>query len=71
MVTDFVPTVNQGTGSDDDLHIDPVFSKNQRRIWTGDGNGSEAAWKVYFFYGDVYWGYVNYFHYVRPVRSVR
>ena len=59
-----------------DLYIDPVFSKNQRWIWTGDmfededEDGSEAAWSVDFGYGGVYGILVNSYRYVRPVRSV-
>jgi phage baseplate assembly protein gpV len=41
-----------------DLYIDPVFSKKQEWIWTGDKfeyvnfeDGSEAAWIVDFFNG--------------------
>ena len=56
-------------------YIDPVFSKMQEWIWTGDKledeDGSEAAWRVYFFYGSVNWdGIINRSD-VRPVRSVR
>ena len=61
-----------------DLCIDPVFSKKQRYIWTGDKcdyvfkNGSEAAWYVFFNPGGVDWGsHFNVSYYVRPVRSVR
>ncbi len=64
-----------------DLYIDPVFSKKQRFIWTGDRYGSEAAWDVLFFNGNI--GSGKYFSavksrifydgngYVRPVRSMR
>jgi hypothetical protein len=64
-----------------DLYIDPVFSKKQRFIWTGDRYGSEAAWDVLFFNGSI--GSGKYFSavksrifydgngYVRPVRSMR
>ena len=53
-----------------DLYIDPVFSKKQRYIWTGDSKaGSEAAWGVGFNDGGVSWG-DRIFSYVRPVRSV-
>jgi hypothetical protein len=56
-----------------DLYIDPIFSKKQRYIWTGDRmSGSEAAWYVYFSYGTVGWLYIDGFGYcVRPVRSVK
>jgi hypothetical protein len=60
-----------------DLYIDPVFSKKQRYIWTGDKfekkDGSEAAWYVFFNFGGVDRGssHFNVSYYVRPVRSVR
>jgi len=59
-----------------DLYIDPIFSSKQKWIWTGDKfedeDGSEAAWRVYFSLGSVFWGLVNddYNCCVRPVRSV-
>ncbi len=54
-----------------DLYIDPVFSKKQNWIWTGDKfDGSEAAWSVHFDFGDVYWHSFNCNDDVRPVRSV-
>ena len=54
------------------LYIDPVFSKKQYWIWTGDKfDGSEVAWYVLFYDGSVYWNYIRYGSYVRPVRSVR
>jgi hypothetical protein len=41
------------------LYIDPIFSKEQDWIWTGDKfedeDGSEAAWRVDFYNGRVYW----------------
>ena len=54
------------------LYIDPVFSKNQRWIWTGDKFGSKKnAWCVDFIDGCVLWGhYINSSYFVRPVRSV-
>jgi ssDNA-binding Zn-finger/Zn-ribbon topoisomerase 1 len=53
------------------LYIDPVFSKKQKWIWTGDKTdyGSEAAWFVRFYDGNVYRGYILYNCYVRLVRS--
>ena len=55
-----------------DLYIDPVFSKKQRYIWTGDSKaGSEAAWGVLFYCGCVSWyTYFSNHDIVRPVRSV-
>ena len=52
------------------LYIDPIFSKKQEWIWTGDRYGSEAAWHVYFYNGIVNWSYIDFSYYVRPVRSV-
>ena len=57
-----------------DLYIDPVFSKKQTGILTGDKfDGSEVAWLVFFDCGGVFGDYiVSYgYYYVRPVRSVR
>ena len=58
-----------------DLYIDPIFSKKQEWIWTGDRYGSETAWGVDFYGGDVIWRNSSYLGsddcYVRPVRSVR
>ena len=54
-----------------DLYVDPVFSKKQKRIWTGDRmGGSECAWNVDFYDGYVGWGSISDYRYVRPVRSV-
>ena len=54
-----------------DLYINPVFSKKQRWIWTGDKfDGSEAAWFVIGFSGSVSRSSVHRSLYVRPVRSV-
>ena len=57
-----------------DLYIDPVFSKKQDWIWTGDKfeyeDGSEVAWGVIFSDGVVFRGFIYSHHYVRPVRSV-
>jgi hypothetical protein len=56
-----------------DLYIDPVFSDKQKYIWSGDEYGSEAAWRVSFYFGNVDWYYRINHHIslVRPVRSVR
>ena len=55
-------------------YIDPVFSKKQEWILTGDKYEDEdvleVAWYVHFDYGDVSWiNFCNGFC-VRPVRSV-
>ena len=72
-----LPTVDEAVSllesseKNGDLYIDPVFSKKQRFIWTGDRYGSWAAWYVNFLLGDVYWrNYFGYYNDVRPVRSV-
>ena len=58
------------------MYIDPVFSRRQRWIWTGDKlegedeDGSEAAWFVNFSHGDVdREDFSSYSFCVRPVRS--
>ena len=76
-----LPTVDEAVSllesskKNGDLYIDPVFSKKQRWIWTGDKfedeDGSVAAWDVDFFDGHVLWSfYISYSSSVRPVRSV-
>ena len=72
-----LPTVDEAVSllesseKNGDLYIDPVFSKKQPWIWTGDRAGSQTAWFVRFINGFVGWFYVyNYSSYVRPVRSV-
>ncbi len=56
-----------------DLYIDPVFSKKQWNIHTGDQFLSKAGWLVFFDFGHVSGDncYIGCYHYVRPVRSVR
>jgi hypothetical protein len=73
-----LPTVDEAASllesseKNGDLCIDPVFSKNQRWIWTGDKFGSKKnAWCVDFIDGRVLWGhYIHSSYFVRPVRSV-
>ena len=74
-----LPTVDEAVSllesseKNGDLYIDPVFSKKQRWIWTGDSKaGSEAAWLVLFYGGGVFWldRHIYYNYHVRPVRSV-
>jgi hypothetical protein len=54
------------------LYIDPVFSKKQNWIWTGDmfEDDSGVAWDVYFYDGYVGRSYISGYCLVRPVRSV-
>ena len=73
-----LPTVDEAVSllesseKNGDLYIDPVFSKKQNWIWTGNrkSGGSEDAWRVNFGSGRVDGWYVGYSSYVRPVRSV-
>jgi hypothetical protein len=52
------------------LYIDPVFSKKQEWIWTGDMYGSESAWFVDFGFGGVGRFFIGIcYGCVRPVRS--
>ncbi len=58
-----------------ELYIDPVFSDKGWWTWTGDkcedGEGSEAAWTVNFYFGRVGRSIIGSCrNYVRPVRSV-
>jgi hypothetical protein len=70
-----LPTVEEATSllepnKRNKLYIDPIFSNNQKWIWTGDSkDGSEAAWSVHFSLGSVHWYGINARYYVRPVRS--
>ncbi len=41
------------------LYIDPVFTKEQEWIWTGDEYGSGGAWDVSFNNGSVLWNGVS------------
>jgi len=75
-----LPTVDEAVSllesnaKNGDLYIDPVFSKKQKWIWTGDKfedeDGSEAAWRVFFLNGRVCRSYIYFGTHVRPVRSV-
>jgi len=70
-----LPTVEEAaslleSNKRNDLYIDPIFSKKQEWIWTGDRYGSEAAWDVFFNDGSVDWINFSTIHFVRPVRSV-
>ncbi|KHE90699.1 MAG: DUF1566 domain-containing protein [Candidatus Scalindua rubra] len=72
-----LPTVEEAASllesseNNDYLYIDPLFSKTQRLIWTGDSFGSRGAWDVNFSTGGVIWRFRNVNLYVRPVRSVK
>ncbi len=53
-----------------DLHIDPLFSNQQRWIWTEDKYNAGAVWAVTFDYGGVdSYGVHSRGNYVRPVRT--
>jgi tetratricopeptide (TPR) repeat protein len=72
-----LPTVDEAASllesseKNGNLYIDPVFSKKQNWIWTGDKFGSEAAWCVDFSSGKVNNDGFGFFKFgcVRPVRS--
>ena len=74
-----LPTVDEAVSllesseKNGDLYIDPVFSKKQNWIWTGDmfEDDSGVAWDVYFYDGYVGRSYISGYCLVRPVRSVR
>ncbi len=73
-----LPTVDEAVSllesskKNGDLYIDPVFSKKQWNIHTGDQFLSKAGWLVFFDFGHVSGDncYIGCYHYVRPVRSV-
>ena len=50
------------------LYIDPLFSRGQKYIWTGDKVDNNNGWAVDFYSGDVNRVPFNYKSYVRPVR---
>jgi len=75
-----LPTLEEGASllekyqKNGDLYIDPIFSRRQKYIWTGDMYGSSAAWVVCFdvgrlFHDFLYPSVIN--RYVRPVRSAQ
>ena len=76
-----LPTVEEAaslleSSKSNGLYIDPVFSKKQEWIWTGDrktGGGSKDkdVWEVNFRYGHVLWTDISAYNCVRPVRSVK
>ena len=51
-----------------DLHIDPVFDKTQRWIWTADKKDASVAWYVHFFGGLCNFSRVVFDSFVRAVR---
>ena len=51
-----------------DLHIDQVFDKRQKWIWTGDSYGSDGKWLVNFSCGCIFWRNIG-ARYIRPVHS--
>jgi len=53
------------------LYIDPLFSRVQKHIWTGDKVDDNKGWAIDFYSGDVNRVPFNYKSYVRPVRSER
>jgi len=80
-----LPTVDEAVSllepskKNGNLYIDPVFSKEQKHIWTGDKchstRYSRTAWTVRFGNGSVRWQVIGgniFYHYrsFRPVRSV-
>jgi len=56
------------TKKNGDLHIDPVFDKTQRWIWTSDLSSASRAWVVIFSYGICDDSYFYGTYYVRAVR---
>ncbi len=71
-----LPTVEEAaslleSSKNNGRYIDPLFSKKQEWIWTGDREtGSKAAWEVNFCYGHVLSNAIGSYNCVRPVRSV-
>jgi len=56
----------------DELYIDPLFSKEQRSIWTGDKYDKGNGWTVVLRWGNVrYISLYNQSSWVRPVRTLK
>jgi len=53
------------------LYINPLFDAKQQWCWSADKRSPGPAWLVSFDDGYVYWGFLNYYYYVRAVRSLR
>ena len=51
------------------LYINPIFDDRQYCTWSADMLSSGSAWGVRFHYGNVSWDYLDYYNYVRAVRS--
>lgn len=72
-----LPTLEEGASllepqmSSNGLYINPVFSSQQRWIWTSDIYQNDGRWLVRFNTGDVYGRSVYDSNYVRLVRSIR
>jgi serine/threonine protein kinase len=72
-----MPTLEEGASllesrmGSNSLYINPVFSSQQRWIWTSDIHGNDGRWLVRFNTGDVYGRSVYDSNYVRLVRSIR
>jgi len=72
-----LPTLEEGMSlmepeeKNNGLHINLVFDRNQRWIWTSDLVQGEpyAVWVVHFYYGNCYWYHITTKRYVRAVRS--
>lgn len=59
----------ESTKKNGDLYIDPVFDKNQNRIWIADKQASGGAWYVYFDSGHCFGSIIYSTKFVRAVRS--
>jgi hypothetical protein len=55
--------------NDANLYIDGLFDPKQSYIWTADAKGSSAAWRVHFYFGNVYKFDTGYGGWVRACRS--
>ncbi len=53
------------------LYLDPAFSGDQKRIWTGDRFGGNKFWVVRFYTGIVFSYGTSSSHFIRPVRPAK
>lgn len=61
----------KGSKNNKGLYIDPLFSGDQKRIWTGDPFEGNNLWIVRFYTGIVLGSEGVGVHFIRPVRSIK
>ena len=64
-------TLLTGSGQHDSLHIDSLFSRTQKHIWTSNLYGRNGAWVVRFDEGYMLGCPFDLENFIRPVRSLK